>query len=237
MRRIHVWATRQEIEPRRLEGAVAVVMDVCLATTTLVTAFERGARRVFPADSVQEALERSAGLPGSLKGGELDGFDIPGFDCGPLPTEYTRDRVRDRDLVFVTTNGTRAIRAAEAAERLFIACFRNTPATARFLNTLAPEDVYLICAGSRGHLSLEDFVCAGLLTELLDDGHARLNDAAVMARALAAQRTAAEWLAHSRVGRWLASRGLEEVVAFTGEVGASTSVVEVRDGLLKEAEA
>ncbi|MCL6515934.1 2-phosphosulfolactate phosphatase [Alicyclobacillus sp.] len=230
MERVHVWATWQEVEPERLRHAVAVVMDVCLATTTLLTAYESGARTVHPADTVEEAIRLSAGLPGCLRGGEQNGEDIPGFDLGPLPTLYTPERVRGRDVVFVTTNGTRAIRAAEGADRLFIACLRNADATAEYLRTLEADDVYLICAGSRGHLSLEDFICAGWITERLCAEGTRLNDAARLARALANQRDPAEWVADGRVGRWLARQGLADVVRFVGTVGESQTVIEVRGG-------
>jgi 2-phosphosulfolactate phosphatase len=39
---------RKEVVPERLAGATAVVVDVFLATTTLLTILENGARRVFP---------------------------------------------------------------------------------------------------------------------------------------------------------------------------------------------
>jgi 2-phosphosulfolactate phosphatase len=50
--------TREEIVPQRLSGATAVVVDVFLTTTTLLTILENGARRVFPVASLGEG-ERS----------------------------------------------------------------------------------------------------------------------------------------------------------------------------------
>jgi 2-phosphosulfolactate phosphatase len=43
--------TREEILPDRFAGATAVVVAVFLATTTLLTIFENGARQVFPVAS------------------------------------------------------------------------------------------------------------------------------------------------------------------------------------------
>jgi phosphosulfolactate phosphohydrolase-like enzyme len=46
MKRLRVLMTREEIVPDRLAGAIAVVVDVFLATTKLLTILENGARQV-----------------------------------------------------------------------------------------------------------------------------------------------------------------------------------------------
>ena len=40
--------TRQEISPERLPGSTVVVFDVFMATTTLLTILENGARKRLP---------------------------------------------------------------------------------------------------------------------------------------------------------------------------------------------
>ncbi len=57
VRRLRVLMMRVEILPGRLAGATTVVVDAFLATTTLLTIFENGARRVFPVASLEEAEE------------------------------------------------------------------------------------------------------------------------------------------------------------------------------------
>jgi 2-phosphosulfolactate phosphatase len=233
MRRLHVWTAKEEIEFSRLAEAAAVVMDVLMATTTLVTMVENGARRVFPVASVEDAVRLAELLGGDvLKGGEENGEDIPGFDLGPFPTLYTPETVAGRDVVFVTTNGTRAILKAENAGALFVGSLRNAPATARYVAGLDVDDVYLICAGSKGHLSLEDFICAGVIANLLPPAES-YNDAALAAMSLARARTPADWLATGRVGRWLQRHGLTDILAFAADVGASDTVVAVEGRELK----
>ncbi len=82
--------TRQEIVPERLAGATAVVVDVFMATTTLLTILENGARDVFPVASLEEAEEVGAKLDAAsvLRGGEQDAARIEGYDHGPFPEEY-----------------------------------------------------------------------------------------------------------------------------------------------------
>jgi 2-phosphosulfolactate phosphatase len=110
--------TRQEIEAEKLFDATVVVIDVFLATTTLLTILENGARSVLPVASLEEAEEVGEALDRSrlLRGGEQDAEKIEGYDLGPYPEEYTPEVVGGKDVIFVTTNGTRAISSAVAGE-------------------------------------------------------------------------------------------------------------------------
>src|SRR5689334_5193297 len=96
------------------KDAVYVVVDVIRATTTLTVAFDRGCRRVLLAPDIETALERARREPGRfLLGGEREGVAPPGFEFGNSPAEYARADFAGRDLLFVTTNGTYALRACE----------------------------------------------------------------------------------------------------------------------------
>src|SRR5215213_7263842 len=161
---------RREVMPERLAGATAVVVDVFLATTTLLTILENDARRVFPVASLEEAEEVGAKLdaPSVLRGGEQDAARIEGYDHGPFPDEYPPETVADRDVVFVTTNGTRAIADAAPAERVLLGCLRNAPAVARYLQESGTDSIYLICAGSAGRFTLEDFLGAATVLSDMD---------------------------------------------------------------------
>ena len=229
-------ATQEEIVPERLKGATAVVIDVMLATTTLVTILENGARRVLPVGSLEEAERVCAGLDSSalLRGGEQDALAIDGFDCGPFPDEYSSSSVREKDVVFVSTNGTRAIAGAAAASELLIASLRNAPAVARHLRMSEADSTYIVCAGSKGRFSLEDFVCAGVLVQAVGTDGWHLDDAAWLARDLAEryQHREAEVLRNARAGRWFLEHGRTETFDFAVDLGASGVVAKVRDGEL-----
>src|ERR671932_2193008 len=90
LKRLRVLMTRQEIKPERLPDATVVVVDVFLATTTLLTILENGARNVFPVASLEEAEEMRGGLDERrlLRGGEQGAEKIEGYDLGPYPKEY-----------------------------------------------------------------------------------------------------------------------------------------------------
>src|ERR687886_1851881 len=157
LKRLRVLMTRQEIEPEKLAEATVVVIDVFLATTTLLTILENGARGVLPVATLEEAEEVAGGLDRAriLRGGEQDAEKIEGYDLGPYPDEYPSEVVEGRDVIFVTTNGTRAIGSAAPAERLLLGSMRNAPAVARYLGASGAEAVYLVCAGSAGRVSPE----------------------------------------------------------------------------------
>ena len=232
MKRLRVLMTREEIVPDRLAGATAVVVDVFLATTTLLTILENGARQVFPVASLKEAEEVRRKLDGSnvLRGGEQNSERIEGYDLGPFPEEYPPESVANKDVVFVSTNGTRAIANAAPAERVLLGCLRNAPTVARYLEASGTGSIYLICAG--GRFALDDFFGAAAILSYMNTEGWHLNDAAWTALDfMERRRNVAETLQRGRMGRWFAEHKME-TFEFVTEVGASDLVPEVRAGQL-----
>lgn len=234
-KRLGVMMTRREIVPGMLEGSVAVVLDVILATTTLTTIIENGARRVFVADTLDdvERLAEPLDPAQTIRGGEQEGHSVPGYDLGPLPEEYSPDVVANKDVIFLTTNGTKALAAAHEAEQVIVGCMRNAPAVARYLDSLDAPSIYLVCAGSRGKFSYEDFAGAAEIISHMNTDDYLLGDAAVLAREFHAANghDPLAAITAGRVGRMFDHR-MPEVCRFTAEVGASETVPELKDEYL-----
>ncbi len=150
------------LDPATLAGSVAVVIDVLRASTTIVHALAHGALRVVPCQTVEEAREASArwNAEDVLLGGERQGQLIDGFDLDNSPLAYTPDRVSGKTIVFTTTNGTRALHACRAADRVLIGTFANRSALVNVLRDDA-RPVHLVCAGTDGQLTAEDILFAG----------------------------------------------------------------------------
>ena len=147
-------------EAASLAGKTAVVIDVLRASTTIVHALAAGAQDILPCLTIPEAQQQAAQVgPAALLCGERDGIRIDGFDLGNSPAEYTPDRVGGRRLVLTTTNGTRALQHASAAERVWIAAFVNLSSIAARLRDA--EQVVLLCSGTRGEITREDTLLAG----------------------------------------------------------------------------
>jgi len=182
-RQIDVYLLPALVEPAELAGKVAVVIDVLRATTTIVHALASGAREVVPCLEVEQASalardEQARTLV--LRGGERGGKQIPGFDLGNSPAEYSRDIVAGKTIAFTTTNGTRAMQRCRLARRVLIGAFVNFSAVCRELAT--ESEIALVCAGTDGHVTREDALLAGaIVVDIAGGGLCRLNDQAQIA--------------------------------------------------------
>ncbi len=232
--------TRQEIVPERLAGATAVVFDVFMATTTLLTILENGARNVFPVASLEEADQAMEKLDSSslLRGGEQDAARIEGYDHGPFPEEYAPEIVEGKDVIFVTTNGTRAIADAAPAHTVILGTLRNARAVAHHLEALGTDSIYLVCAGAGGRFNLEDFLGAATLLSYMNVDGFEFNDGARLALDFAERHgeNVYETLKRSRAGRWFVDNDRMDAFDFVTDVGASGLVPEVVGGKLRRAD-
>ena len=95
------------------QEAIVVVVDVFRATTTMAAAFKNGVRSIRPVATVEEAQEYKA--KGWLVGAERNVKRCDFADFGNSPFDYTPEKVAGKDVIFTTTNGTRAITIAKGS--------------------------------------------------------------------------------------------------------------------------
>jgi 2-phosphosulfolactate phosphatase len=157
-----------------LEGKVCVVFDVLRATSTMVTALHHGAAGIIPAATIEEALRLHDAHQDWLLAGEREGVrirkDLTGsidFDLGNSPREFMAPEIRGKSIIMTTTNGTRALRACRGADATIVCCFLNLRATAERLVRLDPQDLVLVCSGTREETAYEDVLCAGGMVDSL----------------------------------------------------------------------
>lgn len=190
--RADVWFGVTEVAPADVAGRVVAVIDVLRASTTITVALANGARAIIPCASAEEASLRAKALTRTdlRLAGERKMRPIPGFDLGNSPTEFTREAVDGKTIVFATTNGTPALLAVQAggAADVVVAAYVNFSAVLVLLRTAlrGGTDITLLCAGQDRRFALEDALCAGrYLRKLTADfstvGH---NDAALACLAL-----------------------------------------------------
>ena len=168
--KLEVFFTPEEAGGAEIRDHVAVVIDVLRATSVMAQAIASGARAIYPAGDMEEAVRLGQNLDRSelILCGERRGLRIEGFDLGNSPLEFTPDAVGDRTLVMATTNGTPAMVAASAASRVYAASFLNLGAVARTVGDA--NAVTIICAGRERRFALEDAVCAGMLARRIMKG-------------------------------------------------------------------
>ncbi|GAK57872.1 putative 2-phosphosulfolactate phosphatase [Candidatus Vecturithrix granuli] len=164
-----------ELAAKSLHSALAVVIDVVRATTTITTALAQGCAFVLPVLHIEEAFElqrQYAQEPHRpLLGGERGGQRVEGFDLGNSPREYTSEVVKNKGIIFSTTNGTRTLLALKEAAPILIGSFLNISAICQYILRHPFQDqrnpVILACSGVVNTFSLEDAVCAGMFVHFL----------------------------------------------------------------------
>ena len=203
-----------------LEDKLVIVIDVLRATSTMVTALANGCQSIIPVLSPEDAIERRLTLPGSLLGGERHALPIEGFDLGNSPFDYVPEKVGGKRVIITTTNGTRAIRDASAAPKIWMASFINMQsivlaALRQFENSDKLQGIVVFCAGTEERFDLPDTLCAGMLVDGLG-ANVTLNDLGEAARILyrSSENYLVDKIRGSAHGKKLISLGFERDVVY-----------------------
>lgn len=212
---------------------IVVVVDILRATSSICTAIHNGVRRIIPVATVEEARAKKA--EGYTVASERDGYVLDFADFGNSPFNFTADKVRDRDIVYSTTNGTRCIHMASHSKAVVIGAFLNLSALA---NWLIEQDapVLIFCASWKDRFSLEDTVFAGALAErLLQSGRFETICDAVTASldlwSLAKSDLNGYIQKAAQKGR-LAAKGLDDCIEFCHQADFTEVIPIFKDGEL-----
>ncbi len=157
-----VYFSVQSFQEEELRGKSAIIIDVLRAASSMVTALSNGAKKIIPVGAMEDAVRIAQTMDSNdyLLCGEQNGYKIEGFHLGNSPLEYTKDTVTNKTLIINTTNGTKAIKKASLANRLYVGCFLNQKSILKVLDE-HDDDVVLVCSGWQGKMSLEDTLFAG----------------------------------------------------------------------------
>jgi 2-phosphosulfolactate phosphatase len=156
---------------RAVERSVCIMLDVLRASSTMLAMFQAGARELRLAESPEAALAVAEGRRDAFwVCGERHGLKVEGFDYGNSPVEVVEADLSGREVVYVTSNGTNALRAVAAAPMVMVGSPRNEVAVVRQATREALArgcDILILCAGDQGGygVSLEDAFFAGMLIE------------------------------------------------------------------------
>ncbi len=146
------------------ENDTVIVVDIFRASTTICRMLHNGAAAIIPVSDIEEAKRYKAA--GYLVGAERKTRKCDFADCGNSPFDYTPERVKGKEVVFTTTNGTMAIKQSENARELLIGSFSNIGALAEHCMKRA-ERIVIICAGWHNRINLEDTLFGGAFVERL----------------------------------------------------------------------
>lgn len=222
---LNVVLRKEDIDPERAAGKVAVVLDVIFATTSIATALAHGVEAVLPAADFDAARRLAEGIAPDrhVLGGELNAQTFPGA-WSFAPTAMQDPFLAGKLLVLATTNGTGALCRCDGFDHVYAAALVNGAAVMAHVLAHHPgQDVVLVCAGSRGRFSFEDFYGAGWLADWAL-AHSppdtwRCGDTALAAIAASRAQPPEPALAQARLGRHMIDRGLASDVRHAARTG------------------
>ncbi len=224
MRKIHLLLKKEELNQQKVkDNKIVVVFDVLLATSTITSALEFGAKEVVPVLNGKEAQievngrkEGSYVLVGEYEGKTLDGFLSP----NPLDLQ---EKIFGKTVILSTTNGTVALKGASTAKAVYASSLVNNQAVANHVvSHLEGETLLLVCSGSSGEFNVEDFYGAGHFIACLlasDVFQWELTDPALGAYQFykGNSQNGARLLRESRVGKMLVGYGYEKELDFVSQ--------------------
>ncbi|WP_448702009.1 2-phosphosulfolactate phosphatase [Mucilaginibacter sp. AW1-3] len=226
MKNLEVCLTPALLPLFKLEGKIAVVIDIFRATTSICYGIENGAEAIIPVAEVHECIAyRDKGFD-HLLAAERNGEVVEGFDFGNSPFSYTKEKVGGKTVVLTTTNGTHALHQSIRAKRIVIGSFLNLTALCNWL-AQQPEDVLLVCAGWKNNFNLEDTLFAGAVThQLTGAGNYKPDDAAIAALDLytLAKDDLNGYLKKTSHSERLKQLGIEADIAFCLNVDTATAI-------------
>jgi 2-phosphosulfolactate phosphatase len=201
---------------------VWIAIDILRATSVMTTFLAEGGDTLYLAAGVEEAriLARRFDL---LTMGEefakpIEGFD---FDNSPLQLLKAKSRLKGRNAVHTTSNGTKLVRLLQSLGGDILAgSFLNLSACASEAATRVTGNgsrgVTIACAGRRGSPILDDTYCAGVYVKYLHKllPEAELTDCAMLALAVSEALPVEQALRESESGHIMAALGLQEEIAF-----------------------
>jgi 2-phosphosulfolactate phosphatase len=166
--KIEVCLTPAVYETFRNDDAVVVIVDILRATSAICTAFMNGAKKIIPVATLEEAQDYKN--RGYLVAAERDGIVRDFADFGNSPYNFTPNRVKGKEIVYSTTNGTNTIMMAAHSHEVLIGSYLNHKALVDHVHH-KKHDLLILCAGWKNKFNLEDTLFAGALAEsvLRDD--------------------------------------------------------------------
>ncbi len=153
-------------------NVIFVGIDVLRAGTTICSALKNGAKLIIPVAELYRVAEIAQKIEKSkvIIAGERNSKKVDDFDLGNSPLEFTEDIVRDKIIVFTSTNGAKAFLLGSRYENSYVGALVNVQSIvleiSRLVQECGNESVIIFqCAGNNGTFSLEDSFCAGAIID------------------------------------------------------------------------
>ncbi|HZY38633.1 MAG TPA: 2-phosphosulfolactate phosphatase [Mucilaginibacter sp.] len=209
----------------KVEGYIAVIIDIFRATSSICYGIGNGATAIIPASQVEECAAYAEKGSDYLLAAERDGKVVEGFDFGNSPFSYTKEMVAGKTIVLTTTNGTHALHLSRGAKKIVIGSFLNLTALCNWLKS-QNENILLVCAGWKNNFNLEDTLFAGAVVDQLKENNYKPDDAAIAANDLyqIGKHDINAYLKKTSHSERLKKLGIEKDIEFCLQVDLTTAI-------------
>ncbi len=134
---------------------IVILVDILRASSTITTILSNLAKSVITVKTVEEAM-KYRNKEEILIAGERNGYKIKSFDFGNSPLEFTRERIRDKDIVITTSNFSKAASKYKNTENVVILSSLNFKAVIDWILSSSFNKAIIVPAGKQGYPSIED---------------------------------------------------------------------------------
>jgi len=143
-----------------------VVLDIFRSSNTIIEILYRGADRIIPVESLDEARTLKESNPDWLLFAEREGKRVSGSDGDSSPANVSDD-VSGRTVILTTSGGTRCLTACDGSYDVFVGSFINAATVIRYLRMSEGEEPGFWAVGQRAEQTVkEDEACALYLDKL-----------------------------------------------------------------------
>jgi len=223
MNKLHVLTNKSELKKERLQDKVVIVLDILIATTSIVTAMANGCKQIVPVRNYDEAisLQNNPDYKNYKFSGELNADTLSGF-IQPTPIALLKSGMDNCHLVYCTTNGTVALNDCKTAKQTLVGSLLNAQSIVQHvLSHWQDETILIVCSGSNDQFNIEDFYGAGYFVETFINHQGgkelELSDSAKAAQVFHSSGSAIDLLNTSRVGKILNDRNWSEELIFAAQ--------------------
>jgi 2-phosphosulfolactate phosphatase len=222
MKKLHVLTNKSELKKENLQDKVVIVLDILIATTSIVTALANGCKHIIPVRNFEEAktLQNDPLYAEYKFSGELNADTLTGF-IQPTPIALLESGMDDAMLVYCTTNGTVALKDCMSAKSTYVGSLLNTQAIIQHILNNHQDNMLVVCSGSNDQFNIEDFYGAGYFVDSFLKSYPpntlQLSDSAKAAQMFHASGGTLDILNTSRVGQLLNERAWQQEVVFAAQ--------------------
>lgn len=169
--KIETCVSHEYLDSYNKDDKTIIVIDTLRATSVMVTAMNNGAKSLRVIESVEDTFKvrDENHKMNYILGGEREGLKIEGFDLSNSPLDYKKDIVGNRNILMTTSNGTKTMIKVGLGREVLIGSLINYKAVANEAIKRG-KDILIVNAGTKGKLSLEDFITGGAIAGEISGG-------------------------------------------------------------------